>query len=154
MTLVRLAPESTTVTISNSTLNVSISNTTLGVTLTSGVPIVVSTGYNYANLEIKTSGFVTVATSIAAKRVRVLGLAIVAASSVNFYFQSGTSAALGDLVFGNSTNPYALAANGGLILPADPQGMGYFQSTAGAPLSIITAGSTANVACNVVYVYI
>ena len=157
MTMVRLAPESTTVTVSGGTITVQGNSTAVitgGVAITTNAPIITSTGYNYANLEVKTSGSIQAATSIAAKRVRVLGLVLSAASSAKFWFQSGTTAALGDVVFGNSSAPYSVAADGGYVLPTDPQGAGYFQSTAGAGLVFHTSGSTANLAVNLVYIYV
>lgn len=162
MTMVRLAPESTTVTIQGNTTvtgTVTIQGTstaviTGGVAITTNAPIITSTGYNYANLEVKTSGSIQAATSIAAKRVRVLGMVVGAVTSCKFYFQSGTTAALGDVVFGNSTAAYKVQAGGGYVLPTDAQGAGYFQSTAGAGLVFHSSGSTAQMTLNLVYIYV
>ena len=137
MTLVRLAPESTTVTISNTTLNVSISNTTVNVILSTNNGGFLSNNakFRYANIASTVAGafgLASVASTLGTKRIRVLGAFLTAVSSGNVYFAGDTAVSTANGVMGNSTAPIAVQAGGGFVLPVDPWGVGWFQTAAGS----------------------
>ena len=137
MTMVRLAPESTTVTISNSTLNVSISNTTVNVVLSTNAAGVFTavTKFRFANIASTVAGafgIASVASTLGTKRIRVLGVSLIGASSGNVYFGGDTAVSTANGVYGNSTAYVGIQAGGGIVLPTDPWGVGYFQTAAGS----------------------
>ena len=132
MTLVRLAPESTTVTISNSTLNVS---GTFTLSTNNGAFLANNAKFRYANIASTVAGafgLASVASTLGTKRIRVLGAFLTAVSSGNVYFAGDTAVSTANGVMGNSTAPIAVQAGGGFVLPVDPWGVGWFQTAAGS----------------------
>ena len=75
-----------------------------------------------AAIAAASSGENTLVAAVASKKIRVLSLAVIAASAVNVYFNNATDGA----VFGGSTNKMNLAANGGFVLPHNAHG--WFQT--------------------------
>ena len=132
MTMVRLAPESTTVTISNSTLNVS-GTVTLS---TSNVGIFANSAkIRYANIASTVGGafgLASVASTAGTKRIRVLGAFIMGGSSGNVYFSGDTAVSTANGIMGTSTAPIVIQAGAGFVLPIDVWGIGWFQTAAGS----------------------
>ncbi len=83
-----------------------------------------------------TSGDNAIVALVAGKRIRVLGLALIAASAVNLYFTSGAG---GTVIGGGSTNKINLAANGGFVLPEVPDG--WMETAAGVALIMNLSGA-------------
>ena len=131
MTMVRLAPESTTVTISNSTLNVS------GVvTLSTNNAALYANNarFNFANIASTVGGafgLASINSTAKTKKIRVIGAFIMAGTSGNVYFGSDTGFTTANGIMGNSTAPIVLQAGAGFVLPIDPTGIGWFQTSVG-----------------------
>lgn len=81
----------------------------------------------YAIIDHAVSGDNTLVAAVTAKRIRVLGLHLVCAAAVVIRFESGAAgtALTGQMSFG---------ANGGIVLPYDPNG--WFQTAAGVLLNM------------------
>jgi hypothetical protein len=92
----------------------------------------------YAAIGAASSGDNTLVAAVANKKIRVLGLCIIAAAAVSVYFTSG---AAGTVIFGDSTNKLALAANGGFVLPE--QADGWMETAAGSALVANLSGAVA-----------
>jgi hypothetical protein len=102
----------------------------------------------YAAIAASTSGNNTLVAAVAGKKIRVLGLAVVAGAAGNIYFTSNNS---GTVIFGGSTNTIDLAVNGGFVLPMTPTAVGWFETTAGQAL-VMNASSTGPFSGGVVYI--
>ena len=79
------------------------------------------------------SGDITVVGAVAGHRIRVIGGFWQALSTCNIYWASGAG---GTAIAGSSGARMANAANGGMVLPIDPTGKGYFESSDGAALVV------------------
>lgn len=79
------------------------------------------------------SGDTTVVAGVAGVKLRVIGGFWLALSTCNIYWASGAG---GTAIAGSSGARMALAANGGVVLPIDPSGKGYFESSEGAALVV------------------
>lgn len=105
----------------------------------------------YAKISGAASGDNEVIAAVAGKKIRILGLVIVAAGAVTVYFKSGSTAICGD-----ATNPMSLAANGGFVLPTPPAyptalaPSGYMQTSAGEAFNMTLGGAVSVGGC-VVY---
>ena len=131
MTLVRLAPESTTVTISNSTLNVSGT-----VTLSTAIGGLFSGNAAFRSANIASTvagafGLASVNTTAKTKFIKVVGAFLTGVSSGNVYFGSDTGYTTANGIMGNSTAPIAVQAGGGFVLPIDQWGIGWFRTSVG-----------------------
>jgi hypothetical protein len=73
----------------------------------------------FAAIAANTSGNNELVANVAARKIRVHSLCIVAGAAGNIYF---TSDASGTVIFGGSTHKMNLATNGILVLPHNPQG--------------------------------
>ena len=131
MTLVRLAPESTTVTISNTTINVSGT-----ITLSTGNASLFANNaaFRYANIQssVVTYGLASVASTLGTKRIKVVGVFLTGVSSGNVYFSGDTAVSTANGVMGTSSAPIAVQAGGGFVLPVDPWGVGWFKTAPGS----------------------
>lgn len=81
----------------------------------------------FATIAASTSGVSTLVALVAAKRIRVLAISLVANAAVNAKFQSSVTPT-------DITGLYYLAANGGFILPFNQAG--WFQTVSGEALTI------------------
>ncbi len=92
--------------------------------------------FSFSPIAAATSGNNTLLAAVTGKKIRVMGLCIIAGAVGNIYFTSGVS---GTVIFGGSTNKMALALNGGFVLPFS--GGGWFETAAGEAL-VMNASST------------
>jgi hypothetical protein len=92
----------------------------------------------FALISTASSGASSLVSAVASKKIRVLALSLVANGAVNVKFQSHVTPT--DL-----TGLYYLAANGGIVLPYNPNG--WFQTIAGEQLDINLSGSVAVGGC-------
>lgn len=96
----------------------------------------------FAVLTASASGVTTLVAAVAAKKLRVLALSLVANGSVNAKFQSHVTPT-------DKSGLYYLAANGGFVLPVNQ--FGWFETIAGEALDINLSGAVA-VGGNIVYI--
>ena len=77
-------------------------------------------------------GIASAGTTIAGDltKIRVLGGWIIGASAGNVYFGSDSAVSTANGIAGNSSAFIGLQAGGGFVLPIDPTGIGYFQTSA------------------------
>ncbi len=92
----------------------------------------------YAAIGAAASGDNTLVAAVTNKKIRVLAMAIIAAGAVSIYFTAGAG---GTVIFGGSANKMALAANGGFVLPENPDG--WFETTAGSLVNVNLSGAVA-----------
>lgn len=148
MTMVRLAPESTTVTVTGT---VTASGNATAVLSTTQFPVLNSTGVNFVNINSTVANF-TIASAgtsaVTGLRVRLLGLIMGSPSSATFYLGSDSALSTnGGIAFGSSANGgFGISANGGFVLPLAPLGMWWLQTSAGttqgAPHLNVVANTT------------
>ena len=96
----------------------------------------------YAAISAASSGNNTLVAAVTSKKIRVLALAVVADDAVTFKLQSGAGGT--DL-----TGAHSFVANGGLVLPFNPQG--WCETAAGALLNASLGGAVGVRGC-LVYV--
>lgn len=94
--------------------------------------------HKFAAISASGSGNNTVVSAVTSRKIRVLALAMMAVTAVNAKFQSGASGT--DL-----TGLFYPAANGGFVLPFNPQG--WFETTSGALLNLNLSGAVAVGGC-------
>ena len=83
-------------------------------------------------IEVSASGNTLLITGVAARRIRILAIFLVAASAVTVRFLSGDgSTAL--------TGPMAIAGNGGFVIPFNPAG--WFESNNGEGVILNLSGA-------------
>lgn len=96
------------------------------------------------------SGNITVVAGVTARRIRVIGGFWVASSSSNLYWTSGAG---GTAIVGSSSQPVpSNSRGGGVVLPLDANGIGYFESSPGAAL--VVNNSEGNLAGSVTYIQV
>jgi hypothetical protein len=81
-----------------------------------------------------TAGTSTLVSAVANTTIRVVAAFIVASGAATVNFQSHTTTT-------NKTGPVALAVNGGIVLPYNPDG--WFAATLGEALDLVTTGAVA-----------
>ena len=94
--------------------------------------------HKFAAISASSSGNNTVVAAVTGRKIRVVALAMMAAAAVNAKFQDGASGT--DL-----TGLFYPAANGGFVLPFNPQG--WFETTAATLLNINLSGAVAVGGC-------
>lgn len=101
----------------------------------------------YASIATSASSDTTVVGAVAARKVRVLGGFFVASAASSIAWRSGAG---GTGLTGSTAVPVALAANGGVVLPIDHSGKGYFETSVGAALVLYVTAT--NVAGSITYI--
>ena len=81
----------------------------------------------YVKISGNTNGDNTLVAAVSGKKIRVLGLSLMSAGTVNLTFQSGAG---GTAISG----AYPLTAQAGMVLP--PCALGYMETAAGALLNM------------------
>lgn len=92
----------------------------------------------FAPIAVASSGNNTMVAAVAAKKIRVLSMAVVATAAVSVFVCSDTTTSV---IFGGSTNKIALAANGGFVLPFSP--LGWFETGASTGAILNLSGAVA-----------
>lgn len=100
----------------------------------------------FAVIAAAMSGNNELVANVAAKKIRVLAMMLVAGAAGNIYF---TADAGGTVIFGGSTNKIQLAANGGFVLPFNP--VGWFETAVNTDL-VLNASSTGPFSGGLVYI--
>jgi hypothetical protein len=89
-----------------------------------------------AKIGVHGSGINALVTAVAAKRIRVLAMFVIAGAASSIYFSNNTTGA----VFGDATDTIDLLANEAFVLPFNPAG--WFQTgTANEDLRLVTNGA-------------
>lgn len=87
----------------------------------------------YAAIDAAASGDNTIVAAVADKKIRVLSLFLVASGAITARFESGAGGSA-------LTGQMQLGANGGVVLPHNPDG--WFETAAGALLNLELSGAT------------
>ncbi len=94
----------------------------------------------FARIAVTSSGTVTLVAAVATAKIRVISLALVAGSTMPFYFCSSASG--GNPIFGDSTAKLTFAANGGFVLPQ--ANLGWMETTStNLPLCVTSTAAPA-----------
>lgn len=89
----------------------------------------------FANIATATSGDNELVALVAAKKIRVVSIVVIATADVDAYFKSSG----GTNIFGNGTHSIDLTANMGFSLPFNPGG--WFETDVGEALEINLSGA-------------
>lgn len=92
----------------------------------------------YASIAASASGSNTLVAAVASKKIRVLAAVLVATAAVTAQFKSAAAGS-------NLTGAMAVAANGTVTLPFNPEG--WFETTAGELLNLVLGGAIAVTGC-------
>jgi len=111
----------------------------------SSIQLAVDVCYRAA-IRCNTSGNNTIVAATSGKKIKVLGVFLVAAGSVDVRFESGASGTA-------LTGQMSLAADGdGFVLPVAPAGYHWFETASGALLNLELSGAVYVDGCIVYYV--
>lgn len=101
----------------------------------------------YANISVNAAAATDLIASVAAKKLRILAMSVIAEATAGFYLQD----AGGDSnnLMGDSTNPVEVAPRGGFVLPYNP--VGWTETSASAAFQIVPNVAT-SIAGMIVYV--
>lgn len=100
----------------------------------------------FAKIGVNTAGAEIIIAAVAAKKIRILNMVLVAEGAAGVYFTDGGG---GNSIMGDATNPMEFGANGGMVLQYSP--VGWCQTSASSAFTIVPDTAT-SIAGSVTYI--